>query len=183
MSEYGQLSDSQLTNLLPGEDEHAFREIYNRYNGLLFIYAYRKLQDKEEAKDIVQEVFTHLWRTRNELTIQSTLTGYLYKSVLNKILNTFRHKEFTKQYVESVQQVIIAGSDSADYLIREKEIAALIETEIAALPSRMREVFELRRKEYLSNKQISERLNLSEHTVATQIKKALRVIRFRFGGL
>jgi DNA-binding CsgD family transcriptional regulator len=47
----------------------------------------------------------------------------------------------------------------------------------------MREVFELRRKDYMSNKEIATRLSLSEHTVATQIKKALKVIRLRFGGL
>jgi RNA polymerase sigma-70 factor (family 1) len=183
MSTYCNHSDEQLATLLTGGDENAFREIYVRYNSLLFIYAYRKLQDKEEAKDVVQEVFATLWRNRNQLNIQTTLTGYLYKSVLNRILNIFRHKEFSKVYIDSIAHLIDADQSSTDHLIREKEIRVLIETEIAALPARMREVFELRRKEYLSNKQISERLNLSEHTVATQIKRALKLIRIRFGQL
>lgn len=167
--------------LLSQGDETAFREIYVRYNSLLLVYAYRKLQDKEEAKDVVQEVFTNLWTTRSELILRTTLPAYLYKCVLNKVLNIFRHKGFCDQYVTQIQHLMNADHATADHLVREKDISALIEREISAFPPRMREVFELRRKEYLSNTEIAERLNISEHTVATQMKKALRTLRFRFG--
>ncbi|WP_316788352.1 RNA polymerase sigma-70 factor [Pedobacter frigoris] len=183
MSIYGQLSDFELTGLLNKGDQLAFREIYNRYNSLLLIYAYRKLEDKEEAKDVVQEVFAGLWTNHTELQIKTTLSGYLYRIVLNKILNIFRHKDFGKQYVDAIQHLVDSDTSATDYLIREKEMTAMIEKEIAGLPAKMREVFELRRKEYLSNKEIAERLRLSEHTVATQMKKALKVIRLRFGRL
>jgi RNA polymerase sigma-70 factor (family 1) len=183
MSIYCQLGDFQLTRLLREGDEVAFREIYNRYSSLLLAYAYRKLQDKEEAKDVVQEVLAKLWSSREQLDIKTTLSGYLYRAVLNKILNIFRHKDFDRQYIDAIQHLIDSETSSTDYLIREKEMAAMIEKEIAGLPEKMREVFELRRKDYMSNKEIATRLSLSEHTVATQIKKALKVIRLRFGGL
>jgi len=183
MAIYCQLSDFELTKLLKDGDEVAFREVYNRYSSLLLIYAYRKLQDKEEAKDVVQDVLAKLWSNRDVLDIKTTLSGYLYRAVLNKILNIFRHKDFDRQYIDAVQYLIETETSATDYLIREKEMEAMIEKEIAGLPERMREVFELRRKDYLSNKEIATRLSLSEHTVATQIKKALKVIRLRFGGL
>jgi RNA polymerase sigma-70 factor (family 1) len=183
MSIYCQLGDFQLTRLLREGDEVAFREIYNRYSSLLLAYAYRKLQDKEEAKDVVQEVLAKLWSSREQLDIKTALSGYLYRAVLNKILNIFRHKDFDRQYIDAIQHLIDSETSSTDYLIREKEMAAMIEKEIAGLPEKMREVFELRRKDYMSNKEIATRLSLSEHTVATQIKKALKVIRLRFGGL
>ena len=181
MSVYHQHSDFELIALLSNGDERAFREIYDRYDSLLFIYAFRKLQDKEEAKDVVQEVFAGLWANRCEFVLKTTLAGYLYKTVLNKILNIFRHKDISRQHVAAVQFIVENCDSNSDYRVREREISEIIEKEIAALPCRMREVFELRRKEYLSNKEIAERLQLSEHTVATQMKKTLRILRGRFG--
>lgn len=183
MSIYCQLSDFDLIEKLKFGDEVAFREIYNRYSSLLLIYAYRKLQDKEEAKDVVQDVLAKLWSSRSTLDISNTLAGYLYRSVLNKILNIFRHKDFDRQYIQAIQNLIDTETVATDFLIREREMAAMIEKEISTLPDKMREVFELRRKDYLSNKEIAVRLSLSEHTVATHMKKALKVIRLRFGGL
>ena len=180
MINYNKLSDHDLISLLSADDSTAFKQIYDRFSSLLYLYAYRKLKDKEEARDVVQEVFTSLWTNRYNFTIQTTLQGYLYKAVLHKVLNIFRHKGFCDEYAGQIQ-CMIAANATTDYLIREKDIAALIEKEIASMPSRMREVFELRRKEYLSNKAIAERLSISEHTVSTQMKKALRVLRVKFG--
>jgi len=181
MKMYGKLSDTELISLLKADDHTAFTEIYDRYQSLLYLYTYKKLQDKEEAKDIIQDVFITLWNSRQNFELQVTLTGYLYKAVLNKVLNSFRHKSITQQHIDSFKKIVVANLETADYLIREKEIASLIEREIQALPEKMREVFELRRKEYLSNKQIAERLQISEHTVATHMKKALKTLRLRIG--
>ncbi|MCC8408563.1 RNA polymerase sigma-70 factor [Mucilaginibacter sp. UR6-1] len=178
---YHKIEDHGLIDLLNQGNYSAFKEVYNRYNSLLFIYAYRKLQDKEEAQDVVQDVFINIWSNHATFNINTTLSGYLYKAVLNKILNIIRHKGVREGYIADIQNLITNQTDTTDYLIREKDIAALIEKEIASLPLRMREVFELRTKEYLSNKEIAERLSLSEHTVATHIKKALRILKAKFG--
>ncbi|MCD0488695.1 RNA polymerase sigma-70 factor [Pedobacter sp. MC2016-14] len=183
MSVYLQHSDFDLIALLRDGDQTAFQEIYLRYNTLLLIYAHKKLQDKEEAKDVVQEVFVKLWANRDDFVLKTTLSGYLYKSVLNKILNIFRHKEFSREYINGLQEILDGESSATDYRIREREISGIIEKEIALLPCKMREVFDLRRKEFLSNKEIAERMNISEHTVATHMKKTLKLLKAKFGRL
>ena len=55
----------------------------------------------------------------------------------------------------------------------------MIEREISALPSKMREIFELSRRDYLSYKQIAVKLQISEQTVRMHVKKALRILRPR----
>lgn len=181
MADYKLLSDTELVNLLKSSDYAAFTEIYNRYQSLLYIYAYKKLNNKEESKDIVQEVYIHLWKSRADFQLHSTLTGYLYKVVLNRILNEFKHQKITRQYISSFKHIVPMNASRTDYLIREKDITALIEQEINALPEKMREVFQLRRQQYLSNKEIAAHLGISEHTVATQIKKALKILKGRLG--
>lgn len=181
MTDYKLLSDTELVKLLKSSDYAAFTEIYNRYQSLLYIYAYKKLNDKEESKDIVQEVYSQLWKSRSDFQLHSTLSGYLYKVVLNRILNQFKHKKITQQYISSFKAIVPVNASTTDYLVREKDITALIEQEISALPEKMREVFQLRRQQYLSNKEIAAHLGLSEHTVATQIKKALKILKGRLG--
>ncbi len=180
MALYSSLSDQGLLELLKSGEEGAFRELFDRYDRLLFIYAYKKLQDHEEAKDVVQEVFIGLWNNRETLELTGILASYLYTSVRNRALNLFRGKIVSNKYLASLQH-FMDHTETTDHLIRERDIEALIEKEIALLPSKMREVFNLRRKEYLSNKEIAEKLEISEQTVATHIKRALKVLRSRLG--
>ncbi|MNI91450.1 RNA polymerase sigma factor [compost metagenome] len=55
----------------------------------------------------------------------------------------------------------------------------LITSEIAKLPAKMREVFELSRLEDLSHREIAERLNISESTVKKQVQNALKILKAR----
>jgi len=177
---YASLSDQDLADLTKSGDEAAFQELFNRYDRLLFTYVYKKLQDKEEAKDVVQDVFIALWNSRETLELTGSLAGYLYAAVRNRALNVFRNKNVSDKYIASLQY-LIDNTQSADHLIRERDITTLIEKEIAALPPKMREVFELRRTAYLSNREIAEKLDISEQTVATHMKRALKVLRMRLG--
>ncbi|MDR6784106.1 RNA polymerase sigma-70 factor (family 1) [Pedobacter africanus] len=183
MHSLSNLDDFELMTLLKADQELAFAEIFRRFDSLLYIYAYKKLQNTEEAKDVVQEVFVQLWNARKDFVLKTTLPGYLYKSVLNKILNIIARKQSETKYIASLQHAINSDMVSADFLIREKDITALIEKEIAALPPKMREVFELRKNQYLSNKEIALQLNISEQTVETHMKRALKILRNKLGVL
>lgn len=178
---YNELSDGELTILLTKGDHSAFTEIFNRYSAVLYSHAYNKLRNESDARDVVQEMFINLWARREKLDGANNLSGYLYTAVRNSIFNLIKHQKVTAAYAENFSKINEQSGIITDHLIREKQFAAMIEAEIANLPPRMREVFELRRKENLSNKQIAERLNLAESTVADQMKKALRILRVRIG--
>lgn len=182
MAIYSSYSDQQLVLLLNQSDKTAYAEIYSRYQTLLFVYALKKMSDEEGAKDVVQEVFVSLWNVREKFNEEISIAAYLYRAVLNRILNVFRNRGVSQDYLNHLQYTLDNRAEhTADYLVREKDISALIELEISLLPDRMREVFELRRKSYLSNKEIAIKLNISEHTVATQMKNALKILRKKLG--
>lgn len=179
MIDYKILSDDSLAALLRSGNDLVFKEIYQRYDKLLFLYAFKKLRNEDEAKDVVQDVFLWMLKNRETLVLKTTLSGYLYKSVLNKVFDIFKHKDIIRQYIERTDLAIDVDSVETDYLIREKDITAIIEREIAAMPPRMREIYELKRKSYLSTKQIAEQLGISEHTVSTQLKNAMKHLKTR----
>ncbi|PTS93303.1 RNA polymerase subunit sigma-70, partial [Pedobacter sp. HMWF019] len=68
-------------------NQDAFSEIYDRYFGALYLHAFNRLRDKDEAKDLVQELFSYLWSKRSILEPKSNFSNYLYTWVRNRILN------------------------------------------------------------------------------------------------
>lgn len=164
-------------------DDRAFKEIYDRYNKLLYLFAYNKLRNKEEAKDVVQDVFAWLLNNRTRFAINSSVSSFLYKSVLNKIFDIFRHQSVIRKYIVQGDHYIDIDSTETDYLIREKDIAQMIRQEIDAMPQKMKEVYLLRFEQYLSAKEIAEQLNISENTVNTHLKRAAKKLRDNLGML
>lgn len=181
MIAYPKMTDTQLVSLLIEGDADAFAEIYERYHSLLYIYAYKKLHHKQEAQDIVQEVLITLWSRRGNFSLETSLVSYLFTAARNKAFDLFAHKKVESKYLASLQSFIDDAGISTDTMIREKDLNALIEQEIQTLPPRMREVFRLSRQEKLTYKQIARQMDISEQTVATQIKKALKILRVRLG--
>lgn len=181
MAAYSAYTDQELLALLKQGDDMAFTQIYDRYSGPLYIFAFRKLKNEEEAKDVVQEIFIVLWNKHAELNFHSSLSSYLFKAVHNRALNLFVHQKYHDAYISSFEAYLENYAKDADELLMEKELAGIIDQEIARLPEKMREIFVLSRKEQLSHKEVAERLGISELTVKTQIKRALKVLRLRIG--
>jgi len=181
MPNYREHSDQELSNLLKESNQLAFAEIYDRYAEVLHRYAYKWLQDRDAVKDVVQDIFTLIWTKRDLITFNQNLSGYLYISVRNAILRKIQQEDRKKNYTTSIQEYAKNSTSITDHLVREKQLKAIIEQEISALPEKMREVFELSRNSHLSHGEIAEKLGISELTVRSHIKKALKILRGRLG--
>jgi RNA polymerase sigma-70 factor (family 1) len=181
MTKYKHLEDVELVALLRDGDKIAYTEIYKRYFNVLFVHAYKKLNDDEETRDLIQELFTNLWIRREVFVLNSSLIAYLFTVVRNRVLDHHAHKNVKSRYISSLQQFIDIETVETDHRVREKELLDSIEKEIQALPRKMREVFELSRRSHFTHKEISEQLKISEQTVAKQVSNALRTLRCRFG--
>jgi len=61
MYAYESLSDSEITDLLQSGDQVAFTEIYNRFKGVLYVYASKITGDEDAAENLVHDIFKYLW--------------------------------------------------------------------------------------------------------------------------
>ncbi|SDE84832.1 RNA polymerase sigma-70 factor, ECF subfamily [Mucilaginibacter pineti] len=179
MKAYDLYTDQELLELLRSGDSTAYTEIYHRYKFILHQHAWNKLRNKEEAQDILQEVFTNLWLKRETIHISSNLSGYLYSAVRNRILDHFSHNDVKLKYINNLKPDL--GEVPTDHRVRENQLKAIIEKEIAELPPRMREVFEMSRKQHMTYKEIAAELGTSEETVKKQVSGALKVLRIKLG--
>ncbi|KQR72285.1 RNA polymerase sigma factor [Pedobacter sp. Leaf176] len=178
MSHYKSLTDNELFDLTQVGDKYAFEEIYERFNGLLYIYACKLVTDKEDARDIVQEIFVYLWSNLN-IKIKSQLSAYLYTAVRYKVFDWIDKNKSKSNYLLSLEHFSETGDCITDDYIREKEFASIIEKEVSLLPAKMRQIFEMSRRQHLSQKEIAEILHLSDKTVKKQMSNALKVLRLK----
>ncbi len=169
--------------MLKADDPNSFKEIYDRYNGPLYVFAYKRLKDRENSKDVVHELFLKLWSDRDMLSDRFVLSAYLYSSLRNRIINIITHQKVEERYIDSFRKYIAQHStDNTDHLLRHNDLAAFIENEIANLHPRMRKVFELSRKMNLTRKEIAMELSISEETVKSHMHGALKILKDRLLG-
>lgn len=177
MADYKSFSDTALVDRLKEGDNVAFIEIFDRYYILLFSFTCRRLNDKEIAKDLVHDAFADIWEKCQTVNIPGELAAFLFTVVKNRILDHYRHSKISKKYADDFQGYIEETQSVTDHLVRHNELLALIEKEIAALPEKMRTVFELSRQTSMNRKEISAHLGLPENTVKTNMHRALKILR------
>ncbi|MHA4893308.1 RNA polymerase sigma factor [Pedobacter sp. PWIIR3] len=181
MSDYKNHSDQELLALLREGQHSAFAEIYNRFYSLLYVHAYRRLNDEDAANDLMQDVFVGLWERRDQLVLKGSLSSYLYAVVRNRIIDLFSHSKVSEKYLSSLGAYFEQDKYEADFKVRESQLRTLIEKEIAALPEAERQIFTMSRMEDMSYREIAEKLDMTEEAVKSKMKRTLKVLRGRLG--
>jgi len=177
----GELASPDL-NTAAGALEGIFRCWYPK----LLAFARMVTGDESSAQDVVQDIFIDVWRRRATLVLSGSLAAYLHSAV--------RHRAFTRHRDESNRQRLLGTIDAAEYAgtiasepaptseldAREREDDRKFRAVIAAadaLPPRAREVFYLRWRQSLSNKEIAAIMGISVKTVEAQMTIAMRRVR------
>jgi RNA polymerase sigma-70 factor (ECF subfamily) len=159
-------------------DVAAFQLIFDTYYSSLAYYAFKLVNDKSAAEDIVQEVFVNFWAKRQQWEITTSLSAYLYKAVKNSCLNHLKFRKVRTAYAEQTN-----FSESEDALIPEqidaKHLEQLIESSLMDLPAARQRIFRLSREEGLKYREIADQLDISIKTVEAQMGKALKFMRER----
>ncbi|RYU92136.1 RNA polymerase sigma-70 factor [Mucilaginibacter terrigena] len=171
--EYQMWPDAELLAMLRGDDRKAFEMLYQKYSARVYQAAYNLFRDKVICEDLVQELFIDLWTKRNKLNI-SSLEWYLKVAIKNRVLMYLRTQRAT---LDLSAIATLTEKYTTDSRLIQNDISTILENNVERLPEKCRQIFTLSRKEYLSNKEIASRLNISTKTVENQITIALRHLR------
>lgn len=170
-------TDDELLLRLRNGDENAFSLIYTSHWDSIFQAAYNRLRNKEECRDIVQNVFISLWNRREQVVIKD-LKAYLFTSVRYQVIRYTTRKPADSEFLDSFQHMISSPYKSDD-LIMEKDIQHIITLYIQTLPKKRRVIFNLYYIENQSTAQIAEQLNISRKTVQNQLHTVNNDLRLR----
>ena len=164
-------------------DKAAFEEIFRSYFTPLCSFAQKFVQDIDEAKDIVHNVFVNLWNRRDEVDMETSLKSYLFQGVHNRSLNYIRDTKKLVQF-DAPQNEAELGLylDAKDHL-ESSEAERRINQALDNLPDKCKEIFLMNRFDGLKYQEIAEKLNISVKTVETQMSRALKTLRERLSDM
>jgi RNA polymerase sigma-70 factor (ECF subfamily) len=175
MKNFKAYSDEGLIKLLQQQELGAFEEIYLRYWKKLYSAAYKRIQSRETAEEIVQDIFTSLWLNRHDISIEK-LSAYLFTAVKYKIINHLE-KEISRRIYTKAQADKFTIDNSTEETVLLNEFTQALEKEIEKLPPKRQKIFKMSRQEHLSIKQVASNLGISEKTAENQLGKALKVLK------
>lgn len=171
-----------IENIQKG-DEESFEFLFKKYYLPLTRFAWRYVNSKAIAEELVQELFTNLWDKRKFLDTTGSVRSYLYKSARNLSINHLKHQDvknrYDKLWTTQKEYTEIEFNDK----IREQQIRNAIATAIEELPSRSKMTYKLHRYDGLTYEEIANVMEVSVKTVESQMTRTLKILRERLSYL
>ena len=158
-------------------DIRAFESLFRSSYASLVRYAKTFVKDHDTAEEIVQDLFYRLWKEREKLNIESSLNGYLFRSVYNRSLHYLDHRKVIGKYEADM---VYLGEESPVTPLQDvqyRELQDRIASTLEKLPERCGEIFYLNRFEGLKYHEIADKLSISVKTVEANMGRALKEFR------
>jgi len=162
---------------LSNGDFKAFNILYEKHHRALYFFALKLSNNQAESEELVQSVFVAVWEARKFIDPAKSFSAYLFSIARNQFYDMLRKRVTESCYTEYLLQQNTIIADDLEKEIEDKEINEIIQKLVQQIPERRQEIFRMSRDENLSYKQIAEKLQISENTVDTQIRKALNFLR------
>jgi RNA polymerase sigma-70 factor (ECF subfamily) len=180
------LTDVDVVNQFKAGDTLAFEEIISRYESKVMSLALRLTRNQEDAEEVMQDVFTTVYRKIEGFRGQSAFSSWLYRIVVNAAFMKLRKRKQSqtvsmddispaiKQYC--VDRDTLNGAYSQNIAISH-EMQLVIQNAVSRLPDQYRAVFVLRDVDGLSNQETGEILNLSIPAVKSRLHRSRIMLR------
>jgi len=177
------LQDEQLVELCLQGKREAFEVLVKRYERQIFSLAYRLTNNYDDAVDLAQEVFLHLFRVLDKFDGDRKFFPWMYRIATNVCYNALkkRPKEFLP--LDNVIEFTSLTSDQPEACFESKEIQETVHKAIAELPENFRVPMVLKYLEDMSYQQISEVMNLPVSTIETRLYRGRILLQKRLSNL
>lgn len=175
---------------LARRDERAFNELVMAYEQRVFGLVYRMLGRREEAEDLVQEVFVQVFKSIDGFRGDSKLGTWIYRIAINLCKN--RSKYLSRRRTDAQDELqeasqggaltaargVTSGESSGpDQVVQGYQLEEIMKCCIAELEEEFREVLVLRDVEELTYEEIMEITGLPEGTVKSRIHRARSALK------
>ncbi|MDZ4787138.1 MAG: sigma-70 family RNA polymerase sigma factor [bacterium] len=178
-------SDKELIESFLAGNQDCYIELTERYTEKVFNLAFRFTRNKEDAEEVIQDVFITLHRKAGAFEGKSAFSSWLYRITVNTALMLIRKRKQTPAIsIEEVSPQVKetwTGDSSAncnvDYISTQHELRGALDQAIGKLPEEYRSIFLMRDVDGLSNQEVGEVLGMSVPAVKSRLHRARLMLR------
>lgn len=172
------MSKSKISGSSDDKDHHAYTKLFQEYYASLCSYAETFVANKEDAKEIVVDVFENFWKkNRVKLNDGFNIEALLFVSTKNMSIDYLRKNKRIVQKHSDFASQFPKDEDNPEIRMIHAGTMKLIWEEIDKFPEKRRQVFILKYRHELSNREIADHLNISYSTVTTHIDNGIKTLR------
>lgn len=177
------ISDADLMGAVAAGNSAAMELLYDRYSRPVYSFAYRMLGDRDHAEDLMQEVFLRAWRRSSRFTdTRGSLISWLLSITHNMAIDEIRKRQRRPQKAESTEPDLLMGSlrdteEPVEERVLSSENGQVIRAALAEIPDNQRIVLELGYFRGMTQREISDRLDVPLGTIKTRMRLALRKLQ------
>lgn len=164
-----------LVSLLARRDKQAFDLFFRRYYPRAVSFAAAICRDEHMAKDIAMDVFADLWDKPSYFASCRNLDTYFFVTLRNRVVQWLRKTVDALPADELLDQ--LRDIDDIEQSAICQELSGWLDKLIGSMPPRQGEVFALRVRDGLTNRDIADRLGLSIRTVEVHMRRAVDMVR------
>lgn len=170
-------TESVLLAYLKTGDRRAFDECYITYRKPLLAAAYVILQDEEEAKDVIQQLFIDFWEKKLYLTVTGSLKSFLYIATKNRCINQLEKKNIRQKHLTNIFYRATESISPEDRLEQKEEREAFSLILQQMLHPQTCKVLELAYLQGKSRNEIAAETGTSPNTIRNQLVNGLKILR------
>lgn len=175
------MTDTELIAKISVRDRIAFDFFYDRYASVLFSFCFRILKEKEEAEDVLQEVFIQIWRDAPRFdATRGSVRSWLFTIARSRALDRYRSRKIAQNRLQEETSEAINGISSQEDLQSTRIRSHYVAKALKKLTRKQRMVLEMMYYEGLTQEEISERLDEPVGTIKSRLRSALMTLRFFF---
>jgi RNA polymerase sigma-70 factor, ECF subfamily len=170
--------DHELLALIQDGNGQAFAALVERHTDRFYRLAYRYLQNKEAAEDVVQDAFLKLWENPAlwQAERNSKFTTWFYRIIVNRCLDQRKRK---RPEVLGDETAVIDDREPMDEMMMRAQQQRILEEQIAALPERQRTALNLCFDEGLTNQEAAEVMGMNLKALQSLIMRAKTTLKER----
>ena len=176
------LSDQELMRIVQAGDYSPASEIYERYSGRIYNFAFRFLRNSEAAEDATQEVFVKMMKHASQFHGDAKLSTWLFSITANWCRDYLRKADNKAKEADDVLITLPSTEQSADRNLEQRENEVRVRKALAMLTPEQREAILLSRYQGLSYAEIAQIAGCSEGAVKTRVFRAMETLKKTLAG-
>lgn len=172
--DYNGASDEKIARRAQGGDKEAYGQLVERYESKLIRYGSKFLNNREDIKDLVQEVFLKAYRNIKSFDISRRFSPWIYRVAHNEFVNALQKNKRNRFLAVNFDEFFphLKAKETADFSVNQNDLRKTLDSYLEKLDAKYREPIVLYYFQDLGYKEIADILHVPAATVGVRLQRA-----------